>query len=151
MLHLSRTSSHSIPHALYWIRILAVLKTTFFPRLFRRRASKCLTYSFMTSLCTIMSSLIVEHPIQALRHMLSDVPLGYFSRWPGLVSKPLLRYKPMCVEKVVMFRELSFNSAWWHPFARHVQVEEHSRTASLIYHIIYGRMLDKSAGYGLIF
>ena len=90
----------------------AVLKTTFFPRLFRRRASKCLTYSFMTSLCTIMSSLIVEHPIQALRQMLSDVPLGYFSRWPRLVSKPLLRYKPMCVERVVMFRELSFNSAW---------------------------------------
>ena len=42
--------------------------------------------------------------------------MGYFSRWPSSVSKPLLRYKPMCVEKVVMFRELSFNSSWWYPF-----------------------------------
>ena len=95
---------------------LAVLKTTFFPWLFLRRASKFLTYSFMSRLCTIMSSLIVEHPTQVLRQMLSGGPLGYFSRWSRSVIKPLLRYKPMCVEKVVVFRELSFNSPWWCPF-----------------------------------
>ena len=95
---------------------LPVLKTTFFPWLFLRRASKFLTYSFMSRLCTIMSSLIVEHPTQVPRQMLSDGPLGDFSRWSRSVIKPLLWYKPMCVEKVVVFRELSFNLPWWCPF-----------------------------------